>query len=153
VTTFLDKQIREALAGIVRSKVDPGATVYDFWALGYTAANWLGFVRNKDTGRAHGYVIVRRAFDQTGDNTADEIWTYSIFGFHSYFHGAERSEDIFGNEVDQILFALKPNELVDLAGGDQVRTGDARGVIDLFPFGPEYAHQAEINVDIKFSFC
>ena len=156
--TDIDKQIRKALAEIVRSQVDPTAYVFDYWVLGYEAQQWLGLVRKAD-GRAHGYIVTRRQAGQISDGAAtDELWNYTVVGIYSYFHDSglpaqERSEDLFSAEIDSLLLAFKPDLRFQIESGDEVWFGDNQVVIDLFPFGPEKAHYAVFDVEVKFSIC
>lgn len=154
----LDVQIRKALAEIVRSQVDAAAYVFDYWVLGYEAQQWLGFVRKAD-GRAHGYIVTRRQAGQISEGaTTDELWIYTVVGIYSYFHDSgtptqDRSEDLFSMEIDKLLLAFKPDLRFQLESGDEVRFGDNQVTIDLFPFGPEKAHYATFDVEVKFSIC
>ena len=150
----IDIQIRAALKSVIQAQVSPDALVYDFWVLGYEAQDWLGIVR-KSNGRAHGYIITRREAGQLSDGAAtDESWRYTIIGLYSYFHSnTERSEDQFSVEQDKILMALRPEKILTLQSGDEMRFGESTMSADLFPFGPEKAHYILINIEINFSVC
>lgn len=156
MTEDLDVQIRKAIAGIVTANVDPLALVFDYWVLGYEAAQWLGIVRKAD-GRAHGYIVTRRQAGQISEGAAtDELWNYTVVGIYSYFHSnddQERSEDIFSKEIDKLILAFKPDSVFQIESGDELRFGDNQVVIDLFPFGVEKAHYAVFDVEVKFSIC
>lgn len=156
MTENLDIEIRKALAATVTANVDPNALVFDYWVLGYEASQWLGLVRKND-GRAHGYIITRRQAGQISDGAStDEIWNYTVVGIFSYFHSGEaqeRSEDTFSMEIDKLILAFKPDAVFELESGDAVRYGDNQVTIDLFPFGPEKAHYAVFDLEVKFSIC
>ena len=151
----IDEQIRKAIGDIIRATVDPQALVYDYWVLGYETTQWLGFVRKPD-GRAHGYLITRRQVQQISDGAStDELWSYAIIGMFSYYtEDGQRSEDVFSVEIDKLLMVLRPEKILTLESGDEVRLGDSFLTLDLFPFGGnEKAHYFLLNLDVRFSIC
>lgn len=118
--------IREAIAAKIESIVGSEAKVLGLDERDGNERTWPGRLTH-DSGLVYGYVIRWSFADQQAartPQTSENVWNFEIKAYRSKTDAD--SIDEFYDDLEAILFSMKPETQIELEGGSHVRVGPFR---------------------------